>query len=72
MEAALRCGDLAKTYNGNVEAVRAIDLEIGVGKCFGLLASNGAEVITTIEMLEGRSPEGSARGAPSPARSSGH
>jgi ABC-2 type transport system ATP-binding protein len=53
MQAALRCRDLAKTYDGKVEAVRGIDLEIGVGECFGLLGPNGAGKTTTIEMLEG-------------------
>ena len=53
MEAALQCRDLAKTYDGKVEAVRGIDLEIGVGECFGLLGPNGAGKTTTIEMLEG-------------------
>ncbi len=53
MEAALRCRDLAKTYNGGVEAVRGIDLTIPVGECFGLLGPNGAGKTTTIEMLEG-------------------
>ena len=53
MEAAIRCRDLAKTYDGKVEAVRGIDLEIPVGECFGLLGPNGAGKTTTIEMLEG-------------------
>ena len=53
MQAALRCRDLVKTYDGKVEAVRGIDLEIGVGECFGLLGPNGAGKTTTIEMLEG-------------------
>jgi ABC-2 type transport system ATP-binding protein len=56
MQAALRCRDLAKTYDGKVEAVRGIDLEIGVGECFGLLGPNGAGKTTTIEMLEGLLP----------------
>jgi ABC-2 type transport system ATP-binding protein len=53
MDAAIRCRDLAKTYDGRVEAVRGIDLEIEVGECFGLLGPNGAGKTTTIEMLEG-------------------
>jgi ABC-2 type transport system ATP-binding protein len=53
MESAIRCRDLAKTYDGRVEAVRGIDLEIEVGECFGLLGPNGAGKTTTIEMLEG-------------------
>jgi ABC-2 type transport system ATP-binding protein len=50
---ALWCRDLAKTYDGKVEAVRGIDLDIGAGECFGLLGPNGAGKTTTIEMLEG-------------------
>ena len=53
MQAAVRCRDLAKTYDGKVEAVRGIDLEIPVGECFGLLGPNGAGKTTTVEMLEG-------------------
>jgi ABC-2 type transport system ATP-binding protein len=53
MEAAVRCRALAKTYEGRVEAVRGIDLEIASGECFGLLGPNGAGKTTTIEMLEG-------------------
>jgi len=53
MQSAMWCRDLAKTYDGKVEAVRGIDLEIGVGECFGLLGPNGAGKTTTIEMLEG-------------------
>jgi ABC-2 type transport system ATP-binding protein len=53
MDAAIRCRDLAKTYDGRVEAVRGIDLEIARGECFGLLGPNGAGKTTTIEMLEG-------------------
>jgi ABC-2 type transport system ATP-binding protein len=53
MNAAIRCKDLAKTYDGRVEAVRGIDLEIARGECFGLLGPNGAGKTTTIEMLEG-------------------
>src|SRR3972149_3412732 len=53
MQSAMWCRDLAKTYDGKVEAVRGIDLEIGVGECFGLLGPNGAGKTTPIEMLEG-------------------
>jgi ABC-2 type transport system ATP-binding protein len=53
MDAAILCRDLKKTYDGKVEAVRGIDLEICAGECFGLLGPNGAGKTTTIEILEG-------------------
>src|SRR5579864_9409600 len=53
MDLAIRCRDLRKTYEGNVEAVRGLDLEILAGECFGLLGPNGAGKTTTIEILEG-------------------
>ena len=53
MDVAIRCRALRKTYEGNVEAVRGLDLEIHVGECFGLLGPNGAGKTTTIEILEG-------------------
>ncbi len=53
MQAAIQCRDLRKTYDGKVEAVRGLTLEIQVGECFGLLGPNGAGKTTTIEILEG-------------------
>src|SRR5690349_14135656 len=53
MEAAVRCRNLRKIYDGKVEAVRGLDLEIRTGECFGLLGPNGAGKTTTIEILEG-------------------
>jgi len=53
MEVAVRCRNLRKTYEGKVEAVRGLDLEIRAGECFGLLGPNGAGKTTTIEILEG-------------------
>src|SRR6266481_3904464 len=53
MPAAIQCRDLRKTYNGKVEAVRGLNLEIPAGECFGLLGPNGAGKTTTIEILEG-------------------
>jgi ABC-2 type transport system ATP-binding protein len=53
MPAAIQCRDLRKTYDGKVEAVRGLNLEIQVGECFGLLGPNGAGKTTTIEILEG-------------------
>jgi ABC-2 type transport system ATP-binding protein len=50
---AIQCRDLRKTYDGKVEAVRGLSLEIQTGECFGLLGPNGAGKTTTIEILEG-------------------
>jgi ABC-2 type transport system ATP-binding protein len=50
---AIQCRDLRKTYDGKVEAVRGLNLEIDAGECFGLLGPNGAGKTTTIEILEG-------------------
>jgi ABC-2 type transport system ATP-binding protein len=44
---------LRKTYDGKLEAVRGLNLEIQAGECFGLLGPNGAGKTTTIEILEG-------------------
>jgi ABC-2 type transport system ATP-binding protein len=49
----IQCRDLRKTYDGKVEAVRGLNLEIHAGECFGLLGPNGAGKTTTIEILEG-------------------
>ena len=53
MSVAVRCHNLRKTYDGKVEAVAGLDLEIQAGECFGLLGPNGAGKTTTIEILEG-------------------
>ena len=53
MPAAIECRNLRKTYDGKVEAVRGLSLEIQTGECFGLLGPNGAGKTTTIEILEG-------------------
>src|ERR1700724_2354599 len=53
MAAAIECRDLRKTYDGKVEAVRGLNLEIQAGECFGLLGPNGAGKTSTIEILEG-------------------
>jgi ABC-2 type transport system ATP-binding protein len=53
MAPAIQCRDLRKTYDGKVEAVRGLNLEIEAGECFGLLGPNGAGKTTTIEILEG-------------------
>ncbi len=56
MDVAVRCRNLRKTYEGKVEAVCGLDLEIRAGECFGLLGPNGAGKTTTIEILEGLLP----------------
>ena len=53
MISAIQCRELRKTYDGKVEAVRGLNLEIQPGECFGLLGPNGAGKTTTIEILEG-------------------
>jgi ABC-2 type transport system ATP-binding protein len=53
MPTAIHCRNLRKTYDGKVEAVRGLNLEIHAGQCFGLLGPNGAGKTTTIEILEG-------------------
>src|ERR1700675_442173 len=53
MPTAIQCRDLRKTYDGKVEAVRGLNLEVVRGECFGLLGPNGAGKTTTIEILEG-------------------
>jgi len=56
MDVVVRCRNLFKTYDGKVEAVCGLDLEIRIGECFGLLGPNGAGKTTTIEILEGLLP----------------
>ncbi|MGD0569519.1 MAG: ABC transporter ATP-binding protein [Candidatus Sulfotelmatobacter sp.] len=53
MPVAIQCRDLRKTYDGKLEAVCGLNLEIQTGECFGLLGPNGAGKTTTIEILEG-------------------
>lgn len=54
---AIECRDLRKRYDAGskdpVDALNGLDLEIGVGECFGLLGPNGAGKTTTVEILEG-------------------
>ena len=48
---AIEVRRLSKTYPGGVEAVKAIDFDVGPGEVFGLLGPNGAGKSTTIGML---------------------
>ncbi len=53
MPVPIQCRDLRKTYDGKVEAVRGLNLEVQAGECFGLLGPNGAGKTTTVEILGG-------------------
>src|SRR5437667_3135135 len=48
---AIEVRGLTKTYEGGVEAVKGIALDIQSGEVFGLLGPNGAGKSTTIGML---------------------
>ncbi len=51
-ECAVAINGLKKSYGSN-EAVRGIDLEVGLGEIFAFLGPNGAGKTTTVEILEG-------------------
>lgn len=57
MDIMVETRDLAKTYkggdNGEVQAVKGIDLQILKGEIFSLLGPNGAGKTTTISMISG-------------------
>lgn len=55
IEPAIRCRALHKRF-GDTVAVKALDLEVRRGECFGLLGPNGAGKTTTVEVLEGLTP----------------
>ena len=50
-ETALSIKNLKKTYEGGVEALKGIDLEVKKGDFFALLGPNGAGKSTIINML---------------------
>ncbi|HEX8101201.1 MAG TPA: ATP-binding cassette domain-containing protein [Solirubrobacteraceae bacterium] len=49
--AAIAVRDLRRTFKGDVEAVRGIDLTVAPGEIFGFLGPNGAGKTTTVRML---------------------
>src|SRR5262245_25866951 len=49
--AAIQVRGLTKTYDGGVEAVRAVGFDVAEGEVFGLLGPNGAGKSTTVGML---------------------
>ena len=54
MTFAIEANGLVKHYSGRggaVEAVRGVDLKVGVGEVFGFLGPNGAGKSTTVRML---------------------
>ncbi|MDO8365132.1 MAG: ATP-binding cassette domain-containing protein, partial [Actinomycetota bacterium] len=53
-QSAISARGLVKTYrgrDGEVEAVRGVDLEVRAGEVFGFLGPNGAGKSTTVRML---------------------
>jgi ABC-2 type transport system ATP-binding protein len=60
---AIEVKGLAKTYPGEIEAVKPIDFDVEAGEVFALLGPNGAGKSTTIGMLTGtvKPSAGSAR-----------
>jgi ABC-2 type transport system ATP-binding protein len=54
MELAVEADQLVKQYkgrSGTVDAVRGVDLKVGVGEIFGFLGPNGAGKSTTVRIL---------------------
>jgi len=48
---AVKTESLSRTFEGGIDAVRSVDLEIAEGEVFGFLGPNGAGKSTTIRML---------------------
>jgi ABC-2 type transport system ATP-binding protein len=57
---AVSVDGLEKRY-GDVEAVKGISFEVGVGECVAMLGPNGAGKTTTVEILEGFRPRDAGR-----------
>jgi ABC-2 type transport system ATP-binding protein len=51
VEYAIEARSLSKTYNGRIQALKALDLRVRVGSCFGLLGPNGAGKSTLVKTL---------------------
>jgi ABC-2 type transport system ATP-binding protein len=49
--AAIRARALRRSFKGEVDAVRGIDLDVATGEIFGFLGPNGAGKTTTVRML---------------------
>src|SRR4051794_41159611 len=62
-ESAIEVFDLAKTYPGDIQAVRGISFDVASGEVFGMLGPNGAGKSTTVGMLTTtiKPSDGSAR-----------
>src|SRR3954447_6240628 len=48
---AIQATGLTRTFEGGIEAVRAIDLTVFPGEVFGFLGPNGAGKTTTVRMF---------------------
>jgi ABC-2 type transport system ATP-binding protein len=51
MAPAIQAHELSRTFKGDIEAVREVDLDIPEGEIFGFLGPNGAGKSTTVRML---------------------
>ena len=52
-DVSIKIRNLRKVYDGNLEALKGIDLDIPKGSFFGLLGPNGAGKTTTIGIITG-------------------